>query len=43
MGGYSLNYHKHIHTGEGGILVTNDSRIAERLAAHPQSRRSRGR
>ena len=31
VGGYSLNYHKHIHTGEGGILVTNDSKIAERL------------
>lgn len=31
VGGYSLNYHKHIHTGEGGILVTNDGGIAERL------------
>jgi len=31
VGGYSLNYHKHIHTGEGGILVTNDDTIAERL------------
>lgn len=31
VGGYSLNYHKHIHTGEGGILVTNDDRIANRL------------
>jgi perosamine synthetase len=31
VGGYSLNYHKHIHTGEGGILVTNDDQIAERL------------
>jgi perosamine synthetase len=31
VGGYSLNYHKHIHTGEGGILVTNDDNIAERL------------
>ncbi len=31
VGGYSLNYHKHIHTGEGGILVTNDDKIAERL------------
>jgi len=31
VGGYSLNYHKHIHTGEGGIIVTNDHSIAERL------------
>lgn len=31
VGGYSLNYHKHIHTGEGGILVTNSDEIAERL------------
>jgi dTDP-4-amino-4,6-dideoxygalactose transaminase len=31
VGGYSLNYHKHIHTGEGGILVTNDDNIFERL------------
>jgi len=31
VGGYSLNYHKHIHTGEGGILVTNDEQIAEKL------------
>jgi dTDP-4-amino-4,6-dideoxygalactose transaminase len=31
VGGYSLNYHKHIHTGEGGILVTNDDQIANRL------------
>lgn len=31
VGGYSLNYHKHIHTGEGGILVTNDDAIAEKL------------
>lgn len=31
VGGFSLNYHKHIHTGEGGILVTNDSEIYEKL------------
>ncbi|MDA9133114.1 DegT/DnrJ/EryC1/StrS family aminotransferase [Alphaproteobacteria bacterium] len=31
VGGYSLNYHKHIHTGEGGVLVTNNDEIAERL------------
>ncbi len=31
VGGFSLNYHKHIHCGEGGVLVTNDDRLAERL------------
>lgn len=31
VGGYSLNYHKHIHTGEGGILVTNDDDLFERM------------
>tara|TARA_Y100000768_G_scaffold113577_1_gene83727 strand:- start:3928 stop:5205 length:1278 start_codon:yes stop_codon:yes gene_type:complete len=31
IGGYSLNYHKHIHTGEGGIIVTNIDEYAERL------------
>ena len=31
VGGFSLNYHKHIHTGEGGILITNNDQIAEKL------------
>tara|TARA_B110000027_G_scaffold131899_2_gene157056 strand:+ start:256 stop:1527 length:1272 start_codon:yes stop_codon:yes gene_type:complete len=31
VGGFSLNYHKHIHTGEGGVIVTNDSEIYEKL------------
>ena len=31
IGGYSLNYHKHIHTGEGGILITNSDELAKRL------------
>jgi perosamine synthetase len=30
IGGFSLNFHKHIHTGEGGLLVTNDDDIALR-------------
>ena len=31
IGGFSLNYHKHIHTGEGGIIVTNDAKLAKRV------------
>ena len=31
IGGFSLNYHKHIHTGEGGIAVTDDDDLAERM------------
>ena len=30
VGGYSLNFHKHINTGEGGIIITNDSKIAKK-------------
>jgi perosamine synthetase len=30
IGCFSLNYHKHIHTGEGGLLVTNNDEIALR-------------
>lgn len=31
IGGYSLNYHKHIHTGEGGVAVTNCDELAYRM------------
>lgn len=31
MGVFSLNYHKHIHTGEGGIVTTNDDELADRV------------
>lgn len=31
IGVFSLNYHKHIHCGEGGIAVTNDEELAKRL------------
>ncbi len=31
IGGYSLNYHKHINTGEGGIIVTNNKYYADRV------------
>jgi dTDP-4-amino-4,6-dideoxygalactose transaminase len=27
---FSLNYHKHIHTGEGGVITTNNSALANR-------------
>ena len=30
IGGFSLNFHKHIHTGEGGLLVTNSDNLALR-------------
>jgi perosamine synthetase len=32
IGVFSLNYHKTIQCGEGGIAVTDDERLAERLA-----------
>ena len=31
IGIFSLNYHKHIHCGEGGIIVTNNDELADRL------------
>lgn len=30
IGGFSLNYHKHIHTGEGGVIVSDDDDLALR-------------
>lgn len=30
IGVFSLNYHKHIHTGEGGVIVTNNANLADR-------------
>lgn len=30
LGVFSLNYHKHIHTGEGGVITTNNQQLAER-------------
>lgn len=31
IGIYSLNYHKHIHSGEGGVIVTDNDDLAERM------------
>lgn len=30
--GYSFNYHKHAHCGEGGVALTADAKLAERLS-----------
>ncbi len=30
IGVYSLNYHKHIHSGEGGVIVTDNDKFAEK-------------
>ena len=40
IGGFSFNYHKHIHCGEGGVIVTNDDHLAIRcrlLRNHAES------
>ncbi len=31
VGGFSLNYHKHIHTGEGGFCITDDDELALKM------------
>jgi perosamine synthetase len=31
IGVFSLNYHKHVHCGEGGIVVTDDDELADRV------------
>jgi dTDP-4-amino-4,6-dideoxygalactose transaminase len=31
IGVFSLNYHKHFHTGEGGVCTTDDRELADRL------------
>ncbi len=33
IGGYSLNRHKHVQSGEGGVAITSSSQYAERLRA----------
>lgn len=31
IGIFSLNYHKHIHCGEGGVIVTDNDTLAEKM------------
>jgi len=31
IGGFSLNRHKHIQTGEGGVILTNDKKLAQNM------------
>ena len=31
VGIFSLNYHKHIHSGEGGVVVTDNDGLAEKI------------
>ena len=31
LGGFSFNCHKHIQTGEGGVVVTNNKKFADRV------------
>lgn len=31
IGVFSLNYHKHIHAGEGGICITNNKRLVTKM------------
>jgi dTDP-4-amino-4,6-dideoxygalactose transaminase len=31
IGVFSLNYHKHIHCGEGGLVVTDNDELAEKI------------
>ncbi len=30
IGGFSFNFHKHLHCGEGGLITTNNSKLAKK-------------